>query len=46
MKVIIVSGVVNQGEIDGLLQSGANEFIKKPFNIEILKTRIETLLEL
>jgi two-component system, OmpR family, response regulator RpaA len=46
MKVIIVSGVVHQGEIDGLLKSGADEFIKKPFNIEVLQKRIEALLEL
>jgi len=46
MKVIIVSGVVKQDEIDGLLQSGADEFIKKPFNVEVLKSRIEALLEL
>jgi excisionase family DNA binding protein len=44
MKVIIVSGVVNQGEIDGLLKSGADEFIKKPFNIEVIQDRIVTLL--
>ena len=46
MKIIIVSGVVNQSEIDGLLKSGADEFIKKPFNVEVLKERIESLLEL
>ena len=45
MKIIIVSGVVHQGDIDGLLKSGADEFIKKPFNIEILQKRIEALLE-
>lgn len=46
MKVIIVSGVVNQDEIDDLLKAGADEFVKKPFNIEKLLARIETLLEL
>jgi excisionase family DNA binding protein len=45
MKIIIVSGVVNQEEIDELLKSGADEFVKKPFNIERLLSRIETLLE-
>ena len=43
-KVIIVSGVVNQDEIDNLLQAGADEFIKKPFNIGELMKRVETLL--
>ena len=46
IKVIIVSGVVNQDEIDDLLRAGADEFVKKPFNIEKLLARIETLLEL
>ena len=45
MKVIIVSGVVNQAEIDELLKAGADEFVKKPFNIEKLLQRIEQLLE-
>lgn len=44
-KIIIVSGVVNQQEIDDLLQSGANEFIKKPFHLETLQQRIAALLE-
>ena len=34
VKIIIVSGVVNQREIDELLNSGADEFVKKPFNID------------
>ncbi|QDU70182.1 response regulator [Mucisphaera calidilacus] len=44
MKIVIVSGVVNQEEVDGLLRAGADEFIKKPFNAEQLLDRIETLL--
>lgn len=46
MKIIIVSGVVNQEEIDTLLRAGANEFVKKPFNIDKLVGRINSLLEL
>jgi len=46
MKIIIVSGVVNQDEIEQLLQAGADDFMKKPFNIENLMDRIGTLLEL
>jgi two-component system OmpR family response regulator len=34
MKIVIVSGMVNQDEIDDLLRSGADEFVKKPFNSE------------
>ncbi len=43
-KIIIVSGVVNQDEIDNLLQAGADEFIKKPFDIEKLQNRIVEML--
>lgn len=46
MKIIIVSGVVNQDEIDDLLQAGADDFVKKPFNIERLMSRINELLEI
>jgi two-component system OmpR family response regulator len=44
MKIVIVSGVVNQDEINELLKSGADEFVKKPFNIEKLIERIGELL--
>jgi excisionase family DNA binding protein len=40
MKIIIVSGVVNQDEINDLLKAGADEFVKKPFNIEKLIERV------
>ncbi len=46
MKIIIVSGVVNQDEIDELLKAGADEFVKKPFNIEKLLARVGELLVL
>lgn len=44
IKIIIVSGVVNQDEINELLRSGADEFVKKPFNIEKLIERVGQLL--
>src|SRR5688572_15274768 len=43
-KIIIVSGVVNQDEINELLKAGADEFVKKPFNIEKLIERVGELL--
>jgi excisionase family DNA binding protein len=45
-KVIMVSGVVNQDEVEQLLQAGADTFVKKPFNVEELLERIEELLEM
>jgi DNA-binding response OmpR family regulator len=44
MKIVIVSGVVNQDEINDLLKSGADDFVKKPFNIEKLIERIGEML--
>ena len=43
-KIIIVSGVVNQDEINDLLKAGADEFVKKPFNIEKIIERVGQLL--
>ena len=40
IRIIIVSGVVNQDEIEGLLQAGASDFIRKPFDITQLVERI------
>lgn len=44
IKVILVSGVVNQEEVQALLAAGANEFIKKPFDIDHLIGRIADLV--
>ncbi len=44
-KVIIVSGVVNQEEIDALTRSGSDGFIKKPFNIEKLVAHMAEMLD-
>jgi excisionase family DNA binding protein len=45
-RILIVSGVVNQAEVDQLLKSGADDFIKKPFDLATLMQRIERLLDL
>ena len=45
IKIIIVSGVVNQDEIQGLLEAGATEFIRKPFNIAELVDKILMTVE-
>jgi excisionase family DNA binding protein len=46
MKIIIVSGVVNQSEVEDLLDAGADEFVKKPFNLDQLMKMVNELLEL
>ena len=40
IRIIIVSGVANPEEVQDLLDAGATEFIKKPFNIADLVGRI------
>lgn len=45
-KIIIVSGVVNQSEIESLMSSGAEDFIKKPFHISELIDKVASVLQL
>jgi len=44
-KVLIISGVVNQAEIDGLLKAGAQGFMRKPFDVNELLKKVGELLE-
>ncbi len=44
-KVIFVSGVVNQEEIDRLLAAGGDAFLRKPFDLDTLLKKIGELLE-
>ncbi len=46
IKIIIVSGVVKQDEIEQLLKAGAEAFIKKPFNVVELTDKITTILQM
>jgi len=46
IKIIIVSGVVKEDEIAQLLKSGAEDFIRKPFNITELTDKITSVLQM
>lgn len=46
IRIIIVSGVIKQDEIDQLLKSGAEDFIKKPFDIHELINKVNDVLQL
>ncbi|MBC8470779.1 MAG: response regulator [Planctomycetes bacterium] len=46
IKIIIISGVVKQDEIAQLLKSGAEDFIRKPFNITELTDKINVVLQM
>lgn len=43
-RIIFVSGVVAQDEIDKLLEAGADDFVRKPFDVRALMGRIEQLV--
>jgi len=44
IKIIIVSGVVNRSEVEALKHSGSDDFMQKPFDIEVLVRRIAELV--
>ncbi len=46
MKVIIISGVADRDEIDELMQAGADDFIRKPFEIDHVISRMAEMLKL
>jgi len=46
IRIIIISGVVNASEIEDLLAAGAEEFIRKPFDIVELVDKIAGVLQL
>jgi DNA-binding response OmpR family regulator len=43
-KIIIVSGAISETEIQGLRNSGVDDFIQKPFDVDSLITRMVELL--
>ncbi len=45
-RVIIVSGVIKQEEIDQLLRSGAQDYLKKPFTIAELTEKVDGALQM
>lgn len=45
-KIIMISGVADPDEIAELRQAGADDFLRKPFQIDELISRLERLVEL
>ena len=46
VRIICISGMVEDNRVEDLLASGANEFLRKPFDVEILQKRICSLLDI
>ena len=44
IRILIISGMVNPAEVEKLMAAGADDFIKKPFNIENVVERIVELV--
>ncbi len=45
-KIICISGMVEENRIDELRQAGADEFIRKPFDIDDLLRHVSTMLNM
>lgn len=45
VRIICISGMVEDSKIQELRDSGANDFMKKPFDVDALTTRVCQLLE-
>lgn len=46
IRIIIVSGVVREDDIEQLLQSGAEGFIRKPFSVSALTDKVAAALKM
>lgn len=46
VRIICISGMVEQDKIADLKKSGANDFLQKPFEVETLVSRICSLLDM
>ena len=46
VQIICISGMVEEDKVEGLRQAGANDFMRKPFEVDRLIERICQLLEI
>ena len=46
VKIICISGMVEQDRIDDLKAAGANDFLQKPFEVDTLLARVCALLDM
>lgn len=46
VKILCISGMIEQDRVEGLMAAGANEFMQKPFSVEDLIDRACDLLDI
>ncbi len=46
VKILCISGMVEQDKVSGLKAAGANDFMQKPFDIDTLVSRVCDLVEI
>jgi DNA-binding response OmpR family regulator len=46
VKIVCISGMVEDDKVDELKAAGANDFMRKPFEVDRLVDRICTLLDI
>ena len=45
-RILCVSGVIESTEVESLMDAGADDFMKKPFDLRALIARVESLLDM
>ncbi len=43
-RILFVSGVIEQAEVEGLLAAGGDDFLRKPFDINTLLAKVDELM--
>ncbi len=46
VRIICISGMVEENRINDLLASGANDFLRKPFDVDVLQKKICHMLDI
>lgn len=46
LRIIIMSGYVSDDEVEVMLQDGINDFIRKPFDLDVVKAKVFQQLDL
>lgn len=45
-RILAISGYIEDDEVEALKDYGFDDYVKKPFSVELLKERVQTLLDM